>query len=92
MAAAIVVPDSVVVGTPITLTGTGFANTTAYTAEFSNPEETGHAVFKGASSGGGAIAFATDGGVFTPQVGGVFTVRVVCGSDTLESACQVFAV
>jgi hypothetical protein len=96
MAAALVLPalaGATVqqrIGAPILVTGTGFANTTAYTCTITTPDETEDVVFKGSSSGGGAINLATDGGTFTPEIEGFYTVTVVCGSDTLSCKVEVF--
>ena len=97
MAAALVLPAIAGataqqrVGESILVTGTGFANTTAYTVHISTPDESEDVVMKGVSSGGGAINMATDGGSFVPQSDGFYTVKVVCGSDTLSCTVEVFS-
>lgn len=96
MAAALVVPASVIVGQAITVTGTGFDNSESISVKISNQEETADVTFKVASSGGGAIDLSTVG-IFVPQKGGIYTVTTADLTDAeaaevVVATCKVFDV
>jgi hypothetical protein len=90
MAAALVLtPAQVAKNHPVVISGTGFAFTTAYTITISNPDETESVTESGTTDGAGAF---TSAGNFTfqPEHEGVWTVKIVCGADTLTVTTQVF--
>ena len=80
MTLVVTVPDQPIVGTPLTVTGTGWDVSEAHTCHFSNPDETLDVTLHVNSSGGGALDFSTAGKV-VPQTPGVWTVTVSDDDD-----------
>lgn len=92
MSAALVVPAQLIVGAPLTVTGTGFDISEEIDLTIANPEETLGIVLKVTSDGAGAIDISTVA-VVTPQREGTYTVSSVDpdGGGVVKATCAVFA-
>lgn len=89
MAAAIVgVNAEGIKGQAIVPTGTGFANTTAFTVTVSGPSTSQNDIkVTGTSSGGGAIDPKL---TITLNAPGPVTVHIVCGSDDISETTDIW--
>jgi len=86
MAAALTVPSTLGRGSSLTVTGTGWALTHAFTVRITSIEESADVTFNGTTDGSGNLSLP---GVFAPQVPGTYTVSANDGTSTVNATCTV---
>jgi len=90
MAAALQIADEMIAGDELVIDGTGFANTTAYTAQITLPGmDTPSLTLKGTTSGAGAID-STDVATIIPSAPGVCKISVSDGTSTVDASINIF--
>lgn len=90
MAAALQVADQMVVGDELVIAGTGFANSTAFTAVIGLPGPNSPSItLKGTTSAGGAVT-ATDVATIIPGNEGICSISVSDGTDTVADSTEIF--
>lgn len=90
MAAALQVPSEMVVGDELTIAGTGFAVTHAYTAVITLPGPYQPSLtIKGTTDGAGAIDGSASA-VLTPGSEGIAKISVNDGTSTVVANCEIF--
>lgn len=88
MAAALTLPENVNVGESFVVTGTGFANTTAYTVTV-NARGNADVLFGNTTSGGGAVD-TTSKLTITPSKAGLIHVTVSDGTSSVTGTIKVW--
>lgn len=89
MAAALQLPAEMVVGSELVIAGTGFANTTAYTAIVDLPGPNAPSItLKGTTSGAGAVT-ATAVATLIPGNEGIANITVSDGTSTVKGTVKI---
>jgi hypothetical protein len=90
MAAALQVADQMIVGDELVIAGTGFANSTAYTAQITLPGPDAPSItLKGTTTSGGALA-GSDEATIIPSSPGVCSISVSDGTSTVAASIEIF--